>query len=236
MNDDLYFKQLLSGRDFAQNIPIAQQMANFCYLVGSKTTKEAIAIDPTYDVAAIETIAATDGMKIVGIAATHYHADHIGGSIMGHHIEGASAMLATCDVPVHIQKTENDFVLKTSGLTQTQLTLHDPSDVLSLGSVDISCIATPGHTPGSQCFLVDNILITGDTLFLDGCGRTDLPGGDPEQLYYSLTQKLMKISDDTLVYPGHNYGHKEHQSMGETRKLNRVFKPKNAQEWLKFFG
>ena len=95
---------------------------------------------------------------------------------------------------------------------------------------------TPGHTPGSQCFLVDGRLIAGDTLFLEGCGRTDLPGGDPSALYQSLTQKLAKVPDDAVLFPGHQYSPQSSQAMGTTRQNNFVFKPKTEEQWLLMFG
>ena len=100
----------------------------------------------------------------------------------------------------------------------------------------LQLIHTPGHTPGSQCFLVQNRLIAGDTLFLQGCGRTDLPGGDPRQLYLSLSQKLAKVPDSAILYPGHLYDPRASASLGETRRSNFVFKPKTEAEWLSMFG
>ena len=86
-----------------------------------------------------------------------------------------------------------------------------------VGDIPIELIHTPGHTPGSQCFLVDGRLVAGDTLFLEGCGRTDLPGGDPEALYESLTQRLAKVPDDAVLFPGHLYSPEPSATMGETR-------------------
>jgi glyoxylase-like metal-dependent hydrolase (beta-lactamase superfamily II) len=102
--------------------------------------------------------------------------------------------------------------------------------------VSIELVHTPGHTPGSQCFLVDGKLVAGDTLFLEGCGRTDLPGGDPEQMYFSLTQRLARVPDETVLYPGHLYAPEPSATMGETRARNYVFQPKTLEEWMGFFG
>ena len=103
--------------------------------------------------------------------------------------------------------------------------------------VGIETYFTPGHTPGSQCFLVDGrYLVSGDTLFLEGCGRTDLPGGDPTALYESLTQRLAKVPDDAVLFPGHLYSAEPSATMGETRKWNYVFKPRSAEAWLAMFG
>ena len=105
-----------------------------------------------------------------------------------------------------------------------------------VGDIPIELIHTPGHTPGSQCFLVDNRLIAGDTLFLNGCGRTDLPGGNPEQLYESLTQRLAKVPDDAVLFPGHLYSPEPSDTMGHTRQQNVVFRPRNLDQFLTMFG
>lgn len=107
--------------------------------------------------------------------------------------------------------------------------------MLTLGGVEIKLLHTPGHTPGSQCFLVSDQLLTGDTLFLQGCGRTDFPGGDARQLYDSLTQVLMKIPDHTTVLPGHNYSGAS-SSMSEIKHKNYVMKLKSREEFLRMMG
>ncbi|HEX4082742.1 MAG TPA: MBL fold metallo-hydrolase, partial [Acidimicrobiales bacterium] len=116
------------------------------------------------------------------------------------------------------------------------LVAHDSGDVVLVGEVTVELLHTPGHTPGSQCFLVDGRLVSGDTLFLEGCGRTDLPGSDPEAMYESLTTRLARVPDDAVVYPGHLYSADPSASMGDTRRDNFVFRPRSAQEWLAVFG
>ena len=113
---------------------------------------------------------------------------------------------------------------------------HDGSSQLAVGEITIDLLHTPGHTPGSQCFLVENRLVAGDTLFLQGCGRTDLPGGDPEQLYHSLTGVLAKVPDDAVLFPGHQYSPQPSSTMGQTRAENMVFAPKSAEQWMSMFG
>jgi glyoxylase-like metal-dependent hydrolase (beta-lactamase superfamily II) len=108
--------------------------------------------------------------------------------------------------------------------------------VLAVGGVEIRFIHTPGHTPGSQCFLVDGRLVAGDTLFLDGCGRTDLPGGDPVQMYESLTTRLAAVPDDTVLFPGHLYSPEPSATMGDTRSRNYVFRLGSLEQWLMMFG
>ncbi len=179
MDDRLYFRQLLAGRDFAQGDQIARQMVNFVYLVGDRETGEAVVVDPAYDIAGLLDLVAADGMRLVGALVTHYHPDHVGGSMAGFSIEGVRELLDRAPVPVHVQADEREWVTKVTGAGDADLVAHTSGDIVTVGDIPIELIHTPGHTPGSQCFLVDNRLVAGDTLFLEGCGRTDLPGGDP---------------------------------------------------------
>jgi len=231
-----YFRQLLAGRDFAKTDPVAAQMVNFVYLVGDRQTGEALVVDPAYDVKDLLDVAAADGMRITGVLATHFHPDHIGGDLLGHEIEGIKKLLELQGTKVHIQRDETPWVKEVTGVSDTDLVLHDSGDEVRIGDISVQLIHTPGHTPGSQCFLVENRLVAGDTLFLDGCGRTDLPGGDPKQLYQSLTQRLAKVPDGAILYPGHLYSADACAEMGTTRQNNMVFKPKSEQEWLRMFG
>ncbi|MEM7338213.1 MAG: MBL fold metallo-hydrolase [Actinomycetota bacterium] len=236
MDGRLYFRQLLSGRDFAQTDMIAQQMVNFCYVIGDTEAGEAVVIDPAYDVDGIISVLEADDMRLVGVLGTHYHADHIGGNMMGHNIAGIAEILEKVDVPIHLQQPEIEYVTKTTGLGPDVLTGHSSGDVVRVGEIDIELIHTPGHTPGSQCFLVRDHLVSGDTLFLDGCGRTDLPGGDPEELYYSVTDRLAKVPDSATLFPGHLYSPDPSQSMGDTRQRNVVYRPRSVEQWMMMFG
>lgn len=236
MADRFYFRQLLSGRDFATDDPVAQQMVNFVYAIGDRVTGEAVLVDPAYDVNGLVDILEADGMRCSGVLATHYHADHVGGSMMGFDLEGIAELLERVDVPIHIQADEADYVHKVTGVTDESLVMHRSGDIVAVGDVNIELIHTPGHTPGSQCFLVDGRLVAGDTLFLDGCGRTDLPGADPEQMYESLTTRLGRVSDDTVLYPGHRYSPESSATMGITRERNMVFRPADKEQWLSAFG
>ena len=188
--EQLYFRQLLSGRDVGTENQIARQMVNFIYLIGDRSTGEAVVIDPAYDPQGIINIVEEDGMKLTGVLATHYHPDHVGGDMMGFSISGIADLLELTSIPIHVQKEEAELVDKVTQVGQKNLVTHESGDKITVGSIDIELIHTPGHTPGSQCFLVDDRLVAGDTLFLDGCGRTDLPGGDPRQMYESLTKRL----------------------------------------------
>ncbi len=234
--DRFYFRQLLSGRDFATNDPIAAQMVNFVYAIGDRQSGEAVLVDPAYDVEGLLAVLAADDMRCTGVLATHYHPDHVGGSMMGMQLEGVAELLEHVDVPIHVQTPEAEYVRTVTGLTDESLVHHQSGDVVSVGAVDIELICTPGHTPGSQCFLVDGRLVAGDTLFLDGCGRVDLPGSDPAQMYESLTQKLAKVPDNAVLYPGHRYSMESSATMGITRERNVVFRPKTREQWLAVFG
>ena len=234
-SNQIYFKQLLSGRDFATDDQLAQQMVNFVYLIGDKSTRECMIIDPAYAVEELLSVAEQDGMKVVGALATHYHPDHVGGSMMGANIDGIATLLEKTDVPIHVQELEAQWIMRTTGVSANHLHQHQPGDTVKVGDIEICLVHTPGHTPGSQCFLVDNRLIAGDTLFLEGCGRTDLPGSNPDQMFESL-QILAALPDQTVVFPGHRYSDPSSRSLAEVRQTNYVFKPKTKTDWLQWFS
>ncbi len=235
--DRLYFRQLLSGRDFAADNSVAQQMVNFAYLIGDRETGEALIVDPAYAVRELVDIAGADGLRVTGALVTHYHPDHVGGSMGAWEIEGVAELLSIdgVDARIHVNREEALGVKRMTGCSDSDLVLHDGGDVVSVGAVGVTLLHTPGHTPGSQCFLVDGRLIAGDTLFLDGCGRTDLPGGDSDELYYSLTQRLATVTDDTVLYPGHQYSADPSATMGATRTNNYVFRLPTIEQWRVMF-
>jgi glyoxylase-like metal-dependent hydrolase (beta-lactamase superfamily II) len=232
--DRLYFRQLLAGRDFATSDRVARQMVNFVYLIGDRATGEAVIVDPAYGVDELLGVLAADDMTPVGVLATHHHPDHVGGSMMGYGIEGLRALLERVDLPVHVNRHEAEWVRRTAGVEGTELVGHDGGDVVRVGEIDIELLHTPGHTPGSQCFLVDGMLVSGDTLFLGGCGHTDLPGSDSGAMYESL-QRLAALPDDTAVLPGHRYSFASAGTMAEVKKLNYVYKPSSKEQWLTMF-
>lgn len=216
---ELYLKQLLMGRDVAKDQRAAKMMQNFVYLVGDRQAGECVVIDPAWDIQGILDVAAGDDMKIIGALATHYHPDHVGGSIFGLDIEGLSKLMTLNPCTVHAHKLETPGIGKITGLSKSDFADHDSGDHISVGGVEIELLHTPGHTPGSSCFRVKSALLAGDTLFLQGCGRVDLPGGDPEEMRRTLTERLSTISGDTILYPGHAYGG-EHAPMDEVRRTN----------------
>ena len=233
--DHLYFRQLLSGRDFAVSDHIANQMVNFVYLIGDRQTRECVIVDPAYAVRDLLETIAQDDMNLTGVLATHYHADHVGGSMMGMNIEGVSTLLELQPVPIHVNTNEATWVTRTTGISDTDLVKHSGGDKLRVGEIEITFVHTPGHTPGSQCFLVAQRLVAGDTLFLEGCGRTDLPGSDPGQMFSSL-QKLSEMPPDTLVCPGNQYSAMPSSNLGDVVATNHVFKPQTQEQWLEWFG
>jgi glyoxylase-like metal-dependent hydrolase (beta-lactamase superfamily II) len=231
----MYFRQLLSGRDFATADPLAVQMVNFTYLIGDRASGRALVVDPAYGVGEILDVAAADGMEVVGVLATHHHPDHVGGSMMGYSIEGLTAVLERVSVPVHAHRDEAALITRVTGLDPSHVVAHHGGDRVAVGSIEVELLHTPGHTPGSQCFLVDGMLIAGDTLLLQGCGRTDLPGGDPAAMYQSL-QRLAGLPESTVVYPGHRYSVASTGTLAAVKETNMVFKPASKDAWLAAFS
>jgi hydroxyacylglutathione hydrolase len=173
----------------------------------------------------------------VGAVATHYHPDHIGGTFIGEqHLAGILELIELTEVPVHVQAEEVSWILDRTGVDASALLSHRDGEVLNVGDIEITLLHTPGHTPGSQCLVVEERLLSGDTLFIDGCGRTDFPGGDPEEMWWTLSERLAPVSDDTVLYPGHLYSKEPYLSMGEVRARNPVFAATSLEQWLVMFG
>ncbi len=235
-SDRLYFRQLLSGRDFAAGDPIATQMRNFAYLIGDRESGDAVIVDPAYRAGDLVDALESDGMRLTGVLATHHHPDHVGGSMMGYTLAGVAELLDRVQVPVHVNQQELTWVSQVTGIATSELTPHPHGDVLEVGAVRVELLHTPGHTPGSQCFLVDgDRLVAGDTLFLDGCGRTDFPGGDVDEMYRSL-QYLAGMKGDPTVYPGHWYSADPSAPLSTVKETNYVFRPTNLEQWRAMLG
>jgi glyoxylase-like metal-dependent hydrolase (beta-lactamase superfamily II) len=219
----LYFRQLLSGRDFAVGDPLATGLVNYAYAVGDRVTHEAILIDPAYDPVGLIELVGEDGFTVTGAIVTHYHGDHAGGWLGPDHVSGIAELLEASLLPVYAQRAELPWLERSSGVAATEFTPSEPGDTISVGAVDITCVHTPGHTPGSQCLLVGGSLLSGDTLFLRGCGRTDLPGGDAATLAHSLTSVLAPLDPSVLVFPGHAYDPEPSATIGTLIRTNPVF-------------
>lgn len=228
---DLYFHQLPVG-----------EMANLAYLVGSREARECLAVDPAWKVDALLDRAEADGMRVVGALVTHYHQDHVGGSIFGMEIEGLPRLMARRPVPIHVNAHEAEGLRRVTGVSESDLVRHEGGDVVELGGVRVRLLHTPGHTPGSQCFLVETTgdgpgrLVSGDTLFLGSCGRVDLPGGDPEAMYRSLHEVLGRLPEETLLFPGHQYAPEPSSTMGEQKRRNPYLRAKRLEDFLGFVG
>jgi hydroxyacylglutathione hydrolase len=227
---DLYFAQLPVG-----------EMANLAYLVGSREARACLVVDPAWSVGALLDRAEADDMRVVGALVTHYHQDHVGGSIFGHEIEGLPQLLARAPVPIHVHAREAEGLRKVTGVSASDLVPHAGGDVIELGRVRVRMLHTPGHTPGSQCFLVEEAgapgrLVSGDTLFLGSCGRVDLPGGDPEAMYRSLHEVLGALPDATLLHPGHLYAPEPSSTLGEQKRTNPYLRVASLPRFLAFLG
>ncbi|KAH8964950.1 hypothetical protein BDL97_04G092400 [Sphagnum fallax] len=244
-----YFRQLLAGRDFCINptniiekqiFSSAQQMKNFVYLVGDAKTREAVVVDAAWDVKGIRAALAADNMNLVGAVVTHYHFDHTGGTPpppfdqLGIKVPGIRELAIEDKVPVYINKHDAETVKHQNGVPTECMTLLEDSAVVSIGSVKLQFIHTPGHTPGSQCIHIqgnEDILMSGDTLFIGSCGRLDLPDCDAKAMYTSLQKKLASLPSNTRVYPGHDYGG-PFTTISHEKKQG-FLKPIAEKEWLR---
>jgi len=223
-DDQVYLRQMELG-----------PMQNFVYLVGDPVSRECVVIDPAWEIDQIVETAAADDMRITGALVTHTHQDHVGGSLeswgMPGRIPGIEELLARVPAKVYVHKAEREF-LRGFG---SDLVKVDNHETLALGRLTLTFMHTPGHTPGSQCFLVDGRLISGDTLFINACGRTDLPGSDPKEMYYSLTQRLAALPDDTVLLPGHNYGGPK-STIGQEKRHNPFMQFASLRDFLGVMG
>ncbi len=197
-------------------------LQNFVYLIGSLETREAAVVDPAWDVPRILDIAAQDEMRITTIIITHTHFDHI---------NGLAEILKATDAQIVVHKKEvNDVPVGKANLKPIE-----GGGKISVGPLELSFLHTPGHTPGSQCIQVADRLIAGDTLFIGGCGRCDLPGGDPEQMYKSLN-RLKTLDDHLVVCPGHNYAPTPTSTILEQKKQNPFLQAENVEGFLNLVG
>ncbi|MCL6092059.1 MAG: MBL fold metallo-hydrolase [Actinobacteria bacterium] len=235
MADGLYFRQLLAGRDFATDDGLATTMRNQAYVVGDAVSGEVLLVDPAYDVAGLLAWALHQDLKVVGVVATHYHADHVGGEILGERIEGLAELLEMADLPVHVQKDELAWVAEMTGAPVSSLVAHGDDDIVQVGAVLVRLLHTPGHTQGSQCLLVGDNLVAGDTLFIEGCGRTDLPGADAEEMYTTL-RRLASLPGQLRLWPGHHYSAESSALLQDVKLTNPVLERVDKEQWLRQFS
>jgi len=211
-SDSLYIKQVEVG-----------PMQNFIYLLGDAQTREVLVVDPAWDVEAILKIAKEEELTIKGALLTHYHYDHV---------NGVEAFTEATDGVTYIQQKDIPY-LKAMDVNKANIKPLNGESTIQIGKIDVRCLLTPGHTPGSQCFLVNEALVSGDTLFINACGRCDLPGGDVEQMYDSL-KRLASLDEKTILYPGHNYSDHTTSTIQAEKLHNPYMQIKNKADFLRF--
>jgi hydroxyacylglutathione hydrolase len=195
---------------------VQQHGDNFSYIIADDATREAAVVDSSFNAGEIIRILKTENLKLKYVINTHDHSDHTAGN------EELLSMFSAKTVAHKLSRINADVAV-------------DDGDIIRVGNVPIKVIHTPGHTPDSICLLVDNKkLLTGDTLFVDECGRTDLLGGSSRSMYDSLFNKLLKLNDAVEVYPGHDYGSKPYSTIGEERRSNYVLQPRSLAEFIEF--
>jgi hydroxyacylglutathione hydrolase len=177
-------------------------MENFVYLIEDRASGTAAVVDPAWDVPQINALAERLGVRITDILLTHSHHDHI---------NGIGEVMEAHDARIHLLKPEARFW----GQQLARPELHHGGDHIQLGETAIEVLHTPGHTPGSACYRLNNDLITGDTLFVFGCGRCDLKGGDPEEMFQTLKRMREGLPADMVIHPGHNYAEKPTSTLAE---------------------
>ena len=197
---------------------VQQHGDNFSYIIADDTTQEAAVVDSSFNASKIIRILKAENLKLKYIINTHGHSDHTAGNAELHSNFNAK------NVAHKLSRINADVTV-------------DDGDIIHIGSIPIKVIHTPGHTPDSICLLVDNQkLLTGDTLFVGECGRTDLAGGNSKSLYNSLFNKILKLNDAVEVYPGHDYGLKPSSTIGEERRLNYTLEPRSLAEFIEFMS
>jgi len=193
---------------------------NFSYIIYCPISRKAAIVDPGFDASKTLKFISSKNFKLEYIIATHYHSDH------SSETKRIKNLIPSSKIVTSKQDGKKLDV-------KPDIIVSDGSR-LKLGEADIGFLLTPGHTPGSICIVVDNeALLTGDTLFIGDCGRTDLPGGDIAQMYKTLHEKILSLPDYLIVYPGHDYGAKPFDMLGNQKRTNKTLLAKNLDEFSK---
>lgn len=191
---------------------------NFCYIISCPSQKKAAIVDPGFDSSKVLQILRTQALQLDYIVLTHYHSDHTA------EVKYLKKIIPSVQV---VASKEDGRRLP----IRPDLEVTDGSQLM-VGTIVLSFLLTPGHTPGGICIIVDGeALLTGDTLFIGDCGRTDLPGGDLEEMFQTLQKKIRTLSDNLIVYPGHDYGDKPFDTLGNQKRTNKTLKVKSLQEF-----
>ena len=201
-------------------------MQNFSYIIGDEKSKEAAAVDAGWEIDKLIDISNKEKLKIKKIILTHSHYDHI---------QKVDEFASKAKADVYFHELEFSEIKKTIKNPAIKIIKLKNNDEIDIGKIKIKVIHTPGHSPGAICLLFENKLVTGDTLFVNAIGRTDLAGGDSIKLFESL-QKLKKINDDVEIYPGHDYGEIPFSTIGTEKKNNPYFKCESKEQFLNLLG
>lgn len=199
-------------------------MENFSYIAGDEG--EAAIIDAGWEIDKLIAICSEEKLKITKIILTHSHFDHV---------QKADELASRANAAVYFHEDDSNEIKRAIKNPNIEIIKLKGNDEIKVGKIKIKIIHTPGHSPGAICLLVEGKLITGDTLFVNAIGRTDLPGGDSIKLFESL-QKLKKLSDDVEIYPGHDYGDSQFSTIGSQKKTNPYFKCNKKEEFLSLLG
>ena len=191
---------------------------NFSYIIYSPKQKKAAIIDPEYDTSKPTEFISSNNLEVEYIIVTHHHSDHTGG------IREIKDLIPDSKIVASEIESE-ELVVKADIIVED-------NDTLELGDIKLKFILTPGHTAGGICIIVDNeALLTGDTLFIGDCGRTDLPGGNLEQMFKTLQEKIKPLPDHLIVYPGHDYGDKPFDTLGNQKRTNKTLLVNSFEEF-----
>lgn len=246
----MYFRQLRPGREICLGTynpikkiiyEVARGMQNIVYLIGDTQSRECLVVDACWDADGILECIKRDGMQLIGCIVTHNHFDHVGGKppppfrSYGIHVQGIKTILSKAsNIPVYINANDADAFQNDSGVDPSRIRPTTDGTEMAIGNekIKLKFIHTPGHTPGSQCLLINGTsLLTGDTLFPNSCGRMDLPGGCATAMFSSLQNILANLDPSIVIYPGHSYGNFLLTTIQREREKG-VLRPITIEEWL----